>query len=174
MTEREPPRSTPVVLSLGSNLGNRETNLSLARFLLAAGHAVRILKASSLYETQPVECPPQPWFLNQLLLVGTELPPAMLLARCMDVERRLGRHRSVPKGPRTLDVDLVLYGSVVIRTPVLTLPHEALPRRRSLLVPLVELGLPWRHPALGLSPREMLERCTDPGRTVLLLPELED
>jgi len=172
MTGPDPGSRPLVALSLGSNLGTREAALSVARLLLTAGGAVRILKASSLYETEPVECPPQPWFLNQVLWISTGLPPAMLLARCLDVERHLGRHRRRPREARTLDVDLLFYGDLVVETPLLLLPHPALVRRRSVLVPLVELGIPWRHPRLGLTPAQMLNRCTAPGRVAMVVPEM--
>lgn len=168
------PESRPLVaLSLGSNQGNREATLALARRWLSIRGALSILKESSLYHTEPVDCPPQPWFLNQVLWVAPALPPALLLAHCRDVEARLGRHRRVPKGPRSLDVDILFYGDLVIRTPLLTLPHPALPRRRSILLPLAELAMPWRHPQLGISVPEMLRRCADPGRVALFLPELD-
>jgi 2-amino-4-hydroxy-6-hydroxymethyldihydropteridine diphosphokinase len=172
MSVSEPNLRPLVALSLGANLGDRETSLAVARYLLAAGGALHILKASSLYETEPVQCPPQPWFLNQVLWVTTALPPALLLSMCQDVERRLGRHRRTPKGARTIDVDLLFYGNTVVRTAVLELPHPALALRRSALVPLVELGVPWRHPTLGLTPPELLARCPDPGRVVMVIPEI--
>jgi 2-amino-4-hydroxy-6-hydroxymethyldihydropteridine diphosphokinase len=168
-TESREPRP-PIALSLGSNLGNREATLAMARYALGAGGALKILKASSVYETQPVDCSPQPWFLNQVLWVASDLPPALLLAFCQRVETRLGRHRSLPRSPRTLDVDLLFYGDLVVRTPVLTLPHPALHMRRCVLVPLAELGMPWRHPLLGLDAGLMLRACSDPGAVALVVP----
>ncbi len=169
---KAPEPRPPIALSLGSNLGDRQGALALARYALCAAGTVRILKASSIYETEPVECPPQPWFLNQVLWVATDLTPGLLLAHCQGVESRLGRVRSVPKGPRTIDVDLLFYGGLVIKTPVLTLPHPALPRRRSILQPLAELGIPWRHPVLGADAGLMLESCRDAGRVALFVPEV--
>lgn len=159
-----------IALSLGSNLGDRLGALALARYALCANGVVGILRASSIYETEPVECPPQPWFLNQVLWVTTELPPALLLAHCQGVESRLGRLRRLPKGPRSIDVDILFYGSLVIRTPLLSLPHPALSRRRSILQPLAELAIPWRHPALGQDAGLLLRVCRDPGRVALVVP----
>ncbi len=168
------PRSTPprscTALSLGSNLGNRESLLAMARAYLGAGRLVRILKASSLYETEPVECRPQPWFLNQCLWVETDLPPALLLSHCQRVEAMLGRRRSVPHGPRTVDIDILFCGSLAIQTPNLTLPHQALPNRRSILAPLAELGIPWRHPTLGMDVSSLLASCRDLSRVALVVP----
>lgn len=160
----------PIALALGSNLGNREATLAMARYALCAGGAMRILKASSLYETEPVDCGPQPWYLNQVLWVASDLPPALLLAWCQQVEARMGRRRSSPKAPRSLDVDLLFYGALVVRTPLLTLPHPALPVRRCVLVPLAELGIPWRHPLLGMDAGLMLRACKDPACVALVVP----
>jgi 2-amino-4-hydroxy-6-hydroxymethyldihydropteridine diphosphokinase len=165
-------RRDPVALSLGSNVGDRATFLSLARAYLGADRLVRILKSSSVYETEPVECPPQRWFLNQVLWVDTELPPALLLSHCKRVETVLGRRRTTWHGPRTLDVDVLFVGSLVVRTPLLTLPHPAIPQRRSILTPLVELGLPWVHPVLGADAGTLLQRCRDRSRVVLVVPEI--
>ncbi len=160
-------------LALGSNVGGREAFLAMARTYLCAGRLVRILSASSLYETEPVECRPQRWFINQALWVDTELPPPLLLSHCQRVETLLGRRRAERHGPRTLDIDILFCGALVIQTPVLTLPHPALPNRRSILQPLAELAMPWRHPLLGGDIPALLSTCRDRARTVLVLPELE-
>ncbi len=164
------PSRPPIALFLGSNLGNRQATLAMARYALGATGAMKILRASSVYETEPVDCAPQPWYLNQALWVASDLPPALLLAWCQGVESRLGRHRGLPRGPRTLDVDLLFYGDLVVRTPLLTLPHPALHKRRCVLVPLAELETPWRHPLLGLDAGCMLRACKDPGAVALVVP----
>jgi 2-amino-4-hydroxy-6-hydroxymethyldihydropteridine diphosphokinase len=155
-----------VVLSLGSNLGNRLGFLESARACLVAGGVVRLLRVSSVYETEPVQCRAQRWFLNQAVLVETDLPPLLLLSFCQRVETLLGRRRSEWHGPRTADIDILLVGGLWVKTPVLTLPHPAIPARRSILVPLAELGTGWRHPVLGTEVPELLARCPDHSRVV--------
>ncbi len=128
-------------LGLGSNLGQREANLRGGLDLLC-GPAVEPLAASSLYESAPVgPVQDQPAFLNMVLQVETRLEPLELLRHCLAVERRLGRHRQqeVPKGPRTLDVDLLLVQGVVRRWPDLELPHPQLPHRAFVVLPLLEI-----------------------------------
>ena len=171
---RAASRGAPVALSLGSNIGDRAGFLSLARSYLCSGRSVRILAASSLYETQPVECRPQRWYLNQALWVDTDLSPALLLTHCQRVESLLGRRRSERHGPRTIDIDILFVGSLVVRTPLLTLPHAALATRRSILTPLSELGIPWKHPIMGATLAELATACKDASRVQLFLPELED
>lgn len=164
----------PVVLLLGSNVGDRQATLVMARNYLEAGGVLRVARASSIYETEPVDAPVQRWFLNQALLIQTALEPGMILSHCRAVEDRLGRRRLVPRGPRTLDVDILLYGSRVIDTPLLTLPHPATATRRCALVPLLELDTKWIHPRLGRDVRELLNACRDTSAVRLVLPELQE
>ena len=164
------PLRTPVVLSLGSNLGNRFAHLESARAFLSVGGVVRVRRASSLYDTEPVECRSQPWFLNQAVLVETDLPPLLLLSFCQRVESLLGRRRSEWHGPRTVDVDILLFGSMTVRSSLLTLPHKGLPFRRSILAPLEELGLQWRHPVLGADVPGLLAHCPDHSRVIRVAP----
>ena len=168
------PYRLPVALFLGSNLGNRWENLKRAVFFLEAAGGLNVLTASSVYETQPVDAPPQPWFFNQVLVVATDLPPGMLFSRCNWVESALGRRRNVYHGPRHLDVDILLYGGIEMATARLTLPHRALHRRRCVLTPLSEVLPSWIHPRLGMDVAGMLSRSTDPGEVRLVLPELEN
>ena len=155
-----PPR---VFLGLGSNLGAREaTLLEARRELLARGFHEQA--ASRLYVTEPVGGPPQPWYLNQVLGGETALSPRRLLRECRAVERRHGRQRGVRNAPRTLDVDILMYGDAVRDTPALQLPHPRLHERRFVMVPLAEIAPELRHPRLGLSVRELLERCPDRSR----------
>ena len=155
-------------------MGDRETMLSMGRAYLEAGGAVRVARASSVYETEPVDAPAQRWFLNQALLVQTSYEPGMLLSHCRSVEDRLGRHRTVRRGPRTLDVDILLYGSRVTSTPLLTLPHPAASTRRCALVPLLELDTGWVHPKLGSGVPDLLRACGDASAVRLILPELQE
>ena len=167
MTPPVASRPVPVALSLGSNMGNRASYLERARTYLVAGGLVKILRASPVYETEPVQCPLQRWFLNQALWVETALPPQMLLSFCQRVEYLLGRRRSEWHGPRTVDIDILSFGDLVLRSPALTLPHSALPLRRSILQPMADLGMVWRHPLLGADVPALLARCPDQSRVML-------
>ena len=142
-------------LSLGSNVGNRERTLAQALQLLAAPD-LRVVRVSALYETEPMELRDQPWFLNLVAEIETGLFPRQLLARTQKVEKELGRKRKVPKGPRTIDIDILLYGDSVIETPDLTVPHPQMAERRFVLEPLAELAPELRHPVLRRTASELL------------------
>ena len=131
---------TRAFVGLGSNLGDREATLSQALELLAGEPGVELRRVSTFRDTEPVGFLDQPRFLNAAAEVETELPAAELLARLLDVERRLGRVRGGPRfGPRTIDLDLLLYGDETIREPGLRVPHPRLHERRFALEPLAEL-----------------------------------
>jgi 2-amino-4-hydroxy-6-hydroxymethyldihydropteridine diphosphokinase len=144
-----------VYLSLGSNLGERETNLSRALELLASPE-VRVTRVSSLYETEPRDLRQQPWFLNIIAEIETTLFPLQFLGRIQKIEKELGRQRVVDKGPRTLDIDIVLFANSVINTPRLQVPHPRMQDRRFVLEPLAELAPELRHPLTRRTIREML------------------
>jgi len=141
-------------LSLGSNLGDRENNLSAAiARLRALGHIVAV---SSLYETEPVEFTDQPWFLNCVVLVETTETPMQLLATVLAIEQEMGRVRTQKKGPRTIDIDILLFGETILDTPELTVPHPAMHQRRFVLEPLVEIAPEVWHPSLKKTIRALL------------------
>ena len=142
-------------LSLGSNLGDREQNLNKALDHLELG-GVHVARKSRQYETEPQDMRDQPWFLNMVIQVETRLFPLQLLAYVLRIERDMGRERLVPKGPRIVDIDILLYGPHVVNLPQLQIPHLALPDRRFVLEPLVELAPDLRHPVLRKSMRELL------------------
>lgn len=147
-------------LSLGSNLGDRAANIerALAR-LDAAG--VRIIRRSSLYKTEPVEFTAQGWFLNLAVEVETALMPRQLLHAIRRVEQEMGRRRIVRAGPRVLDIDILLYGTSIVRTAELEIPHPRMAERRFVLVPMAELAPGLRHPVLKLTMLELLAATQD-------------
>ena len=145
-----------IYLSLGSNIGNREANLRKAVERLES-RDVHVLRASRIYETEPVDYVDQAWFLNQVVEGETALFPMQLLTRIARVERELGRTRTVPKGPRTLDIDILFYGESVVHTTRLEIPHPRIAQRRFVLLPLAELAPELRHPVTRLTVRQMLE-----------------
>jgi 2-amino-4-hydroxy-6-hydroxymethyldihydropteridine diphosphokinase len=144
-----------VYLSLGSNVGDRETHLARARERLATDDT-RILRVSAIYETEPRDFPDQAWFLNQVVELESDLFPKQLLERTQKIERALGRTPTRPKGPRTIDIDILFYGDTILSTPGLEIPHERLPDRRFVLEPLAELAPQLRHPRTGATVAEML------------------
>jgi len=134
-------------LSLGSNLGDRQENLrSAIGRLKALGHVDSV---SSFYETEPVEVTDQPWFINCAVKLVTSKSPRELLAGVLAIERSMGRERTRPKGPRNIDIDILLYGERVVDEPGLTIPHSALTERMFVLAPLAEIAPDVRHPTLG-------------------------
>lgn len=142
-------------LSLGSNVGDREANLHNALERIEAA-GIHVLRRSSIYETEPQNLPDQPWFLNLVVEVETELFPRLLLARIQAIELGMGRRRDVPKGPRTIDIDILLFGDFVIATRELQVPHPRMAERRFVLEPLAELAPDLIHPETGKTVREML------------------
>jgi len=147
-------------LALGGNLGDRARRLARAKAEI--GRAVgRIRKESSLYLTQPVGRRDQPWFLNQALEVESRLSPVELLAAVKDIERRMGRTPGPRNGPRRIDIDILLAGPTILRTPRLTIPHPRLAERRFVLVPLAEIAARRRDPRSGMTIAALKRACPD-------------
>jgi len=143
---------------LGSNLGDRETTLARAAESLAA--LGRVTAVSPWLQTAPVGYADQPDFLNGAVLLETQLPPTELLHRLLQIELTHGRDRShgIVKGPRTLDLDLLLYDDVVMTTPELTLPHPEMHTRRFVLEPLAAIAPEWTHPVLQQTVQQLLQK----------------
>ncbi len=154
-------------LGLGTNLGDREANLRQAAELLASDR-LTVKRASSVYETAPRDVLDQPFFLNQVLEVETDLFPRQLFERAKQVERAMGRVRSQPKGPRLIDVDILLYGSAVVHMEDLDIPHVSIGERRFVLEPLAELAGELRHPVTRKTIHEMLTSVRDQAVKKLL------
>lgn len=145
-------------VGLGSNLGDREAMIRLAIDDLARLPETTLAKASSLYDTEPVGEVDQPNFLNAVAALDTSLPARQLLWNLQLIEKRLGRVRSQKWGPRTIDLDLLLYGSLILEEPDLRVPHPELTRRSFVLVPLVEIEPMLVHPATGETLIHLLSR----------------
>ena len=152
-----------VYLSLGSNLGDRAANLRAAIERLAEFGKVEAV--SSFYETEPVEAPPQPWFLNCAVKFDTEKMPRQLLSSILNLEQSMGRQRKPGKGPRVIDIDILVFGSSIVELPSLTVPHPQLNRRRFVLEPLVEIAPELRHPVFKRTMRELRD-ALPAGQTV--------
>lgn len=151
-------------LSLGSNLGDREANLREA--VRRLGELGKVTAVSSFYETEPVEFTNQPWFLNIAVELETELMPRQLLSAVLKIERDMGRRRLQPKGPRLIDIDILLFGSTVMNDDKLTVPHPALHERNFVLKPLAEIAPEAKHPAVKKSVRQLLEDLPQPAPVV--------
>lgn len=165
-----------VYIGFGSNVGDRLDYCDRAVTLLSLLPASQVTGVSSLYETEPVAdektaSPGPVWFLNGVMRLETDLTPQSLMEVCQEIERSLGRNREHRGGPRTLDLDILFYGSRVLKEPGLTIPHPRLHRRRFVLLPLAELDADWRHPVLQRTVRELLDGLDDPAAVRRLDPQ---
>jgi 2-amino-4-hydroxy-6-hydroxymethyldihydropteridine diphosphokinase len=178
---------TTIYLSVGANIGDRAGNVRRAIEGLGAlalvpsdtgrspapsgkerspapsgtGRGMRVTRVSSLYETEPVEMREQPWFLNCVVEAETDLLPQQVMDALLEIERGMGRERRVPKGPRLIDVDILLYGSSVVQIPGLEIPHPRMAERRFVLVPFAEIAPGVQHPILKKTIAELLAETPD-------------
>jgi 2-amino-4-hydroxy-6-hydroxymethyldihydropteridine diphosphokinase len=152
-----------VYLSLGSNVGDRDSNL---RDAIAAQPpaGIQVKRISSIYETEPVDYLDQPWFLNCVVETETELQPHALLHALRAIESQLGNKKEFAKGPRKLDLDILLYNLQTIATPDLQIPHPRMLQRRFVLTPLAEIAPNLKHPSWPASAAVLLEQLSDPSQ----------
>jgi 2-amino-4-hydroxy-6-hydroxymethyldihydropteridine diphosphokinase len=150
-------------LSLGSNVGDRATNLNTAIDNL--GVLGEVVAVSSFYETEPVEFTSQAWFLNCAVALDTEITPRQLLDGILGIEQQMGRRRTQKKGPRVIDIDILLFGNLIVDDSGLTIPHPAMHERRFVLEPLAEIAPDLRHPILKRTIQELRE-ALPPGQAV--------
>ena len=161
-------RESRAYISAGSNLGDRAANLLLAvRGMLEAG--LPVSRLSRIYETDPVDYLDQPAFMNMVVELSGKMPsPDQVLAQLLKIEHQLGRTRDVRQGPRTVDLDLLLYDSIEIDSEFLTLPHPRMHLRRFVLEPLSELAGQLIHPSSGKTIDRLLKEVDDSSRVVPL------
>ncbi len=159
-----------VYLSLGSNLGDRVGHIQEALKKLGE-RGLKVCRVSSFYRTEPVDFRPQPWFVNCVAEVETDLMPLRLLATLQSIERALGRRPGIAKGPRPIDIDILLYDNRVVRTADLTIPHRRLEERRFVLIPLAELAANLRHPVSERTVLDMLGSTKDNSQVIRLKSE---
>jgi len=166
---KQTKEATPVqtaYISAGSNLGDRKRNLEIALTSLAEKTVVR--KVSSYFETEPVGYLNQPWFLNLAVELETPLDPSGLLKLCKSIEDSCGRFRTFPNAPRTLDLDILFFGDVVLNEEGLTIPHPRLAERRFVLEPLAQIAPGLIHPVLKKSIQTLLQACPDTSEVRLM------
>lgn len=149
-----------VYLSLGSNVGQREENLRTAISQLP-GAGVDVTKVSSFYETEPVDLLEQPWFLNCVVEGETTMPAVELLRELREIERRMGSKKLVARGPRLIDLDILLYGDQIIDTAELQVPHPRMHLRRFVLAPLAEIAPDLTHPFWSWTAANLLQNLAD-------------
>jgi 2-amino-4-hydroxy-6-hydroxymethyldihydropteridine diphosphokinase len=152
--------STVIYLSLGSNLGDRSAILRTAIEALA-GQNVRVRKISSFYETEPVDYAEQPWFLNCVVETETNLAPLDLLRVLRGIEAQLGSKKEFTKGPRLLDMDILLYGDKTIDLPELQIPHPRMLQRNFVLAPLAEIAPSLKHPTWSSTAARLFSASPD-------------
>lgn len=156
-------------LGLGSNIGDRQANIIEAIKRLNAIPGIVIVNRSSIYETEPIGYKDQGWFINAVIGAKTSLSPRNLLDVCLRIEGEMGRIRRTEKGPREIDIDILLYGDLAVDEAGLKIPHPFMHVRRFVLVPLLEIAPDLCHPILKKSVKALLMDLGDTGRVDKLL-----
>lgn len=149
-----------IFLLLGSNLNDRLSYINNA--IEQFGNQIIVTSTSSIFETEPWGRSNQPWFLNMVVQIETSLSPEDLLHRCLEIEKLLGRKRAIRWAERTIDIDILYFHDLILKTSILQIPHPGIPKRRFTLLPMTELAANEVHPDLNLSQSEMLATCEDP------------
>ncbi|MEK7871653.1 MAG: 2-amino-4-hydroxy-6-hydroxymethyldihydropteridine diphosphokinase [Nitrospirota bacterium] len=151
-------------MGLGSNIGDRQANIIEAIKRLNAIPGIVIVNRSSLYETEPIGYKYQDWFINAVIGITTTLSPRSLLDVCVGIEDEMGRIRRTEKGPREIDIDILLYGDLTVDESGLKIPHQSMHLRRFVLIPLLEIASDLCHPILKKSVKALLMDMGDTGR----------
>ncbi len=165
---------TKVYLSTGSNLGDRLASLQLAVEALNNYPGISVLRVSPVYETEPWGYLDQPHFLNQVVEIETEIPPADLLPVMKHLEKDMGRVPNFKNGPRVIDVDIILYGNQIVEQDGITIPHPSIAQRAFVLAPLADLIPHYIHPKLGVTITQLMEEIDCSGVTRFVGPGDKD
>ena len=144
-------------IALGSNLGDSQTTLNQSVEMIKEHPKIELIACSNWHQTKPVG-PPQPDYLNGCITISTSLSPEDLLTFLLDVEQKFGRERKLRWGARTLDLDLILHGDLVLETPNLQIPHPRMHQRGFVLVPLAEIAPEWVHPVQNMTIEQLKEK----------------
>jgi len=161
MKTREGKNRGQVYLGIGANLEPRILHCYQAIYQLQKSASVRVVARSSFYETEPFGYEEQGWFINLVLKIQTELSPLSLLLLTQEIEKNLGKNTPFKWGPRTIDIDILLYEDEQVCEPDLVIPHPLLHLRKFVLYPMAELAPDLRHPVSGRTMRELLHLCPD-------------
>ena len=155
-------------IGLGSNMGDKSGNILKSLDLLGQFKKIKVVKRSSLYETEPVGYEDQDWFVNAVAELETELSPRELLDALMKIEQDMGRKREIKWGPRTIDLDILLYDQLCLNEPDLIIPHPRMHERSFVLVPLAEIAPNVKHQSLDRTINELL-KSLDSAKLVKLI-----
>lgn len=153
-----------VYLSIGSNVGDCLQNLALAVQKISSQVGIKFLKQGGVYETEPQNVKEQAWFFNTALAVETSLEPGELLEKTSAIEQAMGRERNVKRGPRSIDIDIIFYDDIKIKTSLLTIPHPESEKRRFVLQPIADINPHVIHPTLGKSVSTLLAIIPEKGQ----------